>query len=127
MSPLLISIAIFLGVAGLVAAIALLLRGGAESRVEGRLAQLTGAKATSGAKDLLKESSVLSQPLDATQGMLEEFLAKFRNLTLYFQQADTTVTPSRFFTLCAILAGGAIVTGAAFGISVVALPFLALF
>ncbi len=127
MSPLLISIAVFLGVAGLVAAIAILLRGGAESRVEGRLAELTGAKVTSGAKDLLKESGVLSQPLDATQGMLEEFLAKFRNLTLYFQQADTTVAPSRFFTLCAILAGGAIVTGAVFGLSVVAIPFLALF
>src|SRR5437660_5509460 len=107
MSPLIISIAVFLAVAGVVGAVAFLLRGGADQRVEGRLAELTGNRASPGAKDLLKDSGVLYQPLDATQGMIAAFLAKFRGLTLWFQQADTTIAPSRFFMICGILAGAA--------------------
>jgi tight adherence protein B len=128
MSPLIISIAVFLAVAGVVGTIAILLRGGAESRVEGRLAQLTGAKVTSGAKDnLLTDSGVLSQPLDATQGIVAAFLASFRGLTLWFQQADTTIAPSRFFTVCGMLAAGGLVAGIASGMSLAFVPFLALF
>jgi tight adherence protein B len=128
MSPIIISIAVFLAVAGVVGTIAVLLRGGAESRVEGRLAQLTGAKVTSGAKDnLLKESGVLNQPLDATQGIIAAFLASFRGLTLWFQQADTTIAPSRFFMVCGILAAGGLVAGIASGMSLGFVPFLALF
>jgi tight adherence protein B len=128
MSPIIISIAVFLAVAGVVGTIAVLLRGGAESRVEGRLAQLTGAKVTSGAKDnLLKESGVLNQPLDATQGIIAAFLASFRGLTLWFQQADTTIAPSRFFMVCGMLAVGGLVAGIASGMSLAFLPFLALF
>lgn len=128
MSPLIISIAVFLAVAGVVGTIAVLLRGGAENRVEGRLAQLTGAKVTSGAKDnLLKDSGVLNQPLDATQGIVAAFLASFRGLTLWFQQADTTIAPSRFFTVCGMLAAGGLVAGIASGMSLAFVPFLALF
>lgn len=127
MSPLLISIVVFLGVAGLVGAVAILLRGGAESRVEDRLAQLTSAKGAFANKDLLKESGVLSQPLDATQGMLEDFLAKFRSIALWFQQADTTVSPARFFTLCGILTFGGIVVGVGTGLNYLVIPILAVF
>jgi tight adherence protein B len=92
------------------------------------LAQLTGAKVTSGAKDnLLKESGVLNQPLDATQGIIAAFLASFRGLTLWFQQADTTIAPSRFFMVCGMLAVGGLVAGIASGMSLALVPFLALF
>ena len=41
------------------------------------------AKIAGGGKDnLLKDSGVLSQPLDATQGILAAFLGRFRNLSL---------------------------------------------
>jgi tight adherence protein B len=107
MSPLIISIAVFLAVAGVVGAVAFLLRGGADQRVEGRLAELTSNRMFPGAKDLLKDSGVLYQPLDATQGIVAAFLAKFRGLTLWFQQADTTIAPSRFFMICGMLAAAA--------------------
>jgi tight adherence protein B len=110
MNSIIIIVTVFIGVAGLVGVVALMLRGTADSRVEGRLAQLTGAKITSGAKDnLLKESGVLAQPLDATQGMIESFLAKFRGLTRWFQQADVTIAPSRFFAICGAMGGVALV------------------
>jgi hypothetical protein len=94
MSPIIICLVVFLAVTGLVGAVAFLVRSGSENRVEDRLAQLTGAKVA--IKDsVLKDSGVLSQPLDATQGIIDVFLAKFRGLTLWFQQANTTITPSR--------------------------------
>jgi tight adherence protein B len=127
MSPLIISIAVFLAVAGVVGAAAFLLRGSAESRVEGRLAELTGSRVSSGAKDLLKDSGVLYQPLDATQGIVAAFLAKFRNLTLWFQQADTTIAPSRFFMVCGMLAAAAMAASVAGGLNVAVAPVLALF
>ena len=71
MSPIFISVAAFFGVAALVGAVAMLLRGGKESRTEDRLAVLTAVRA-GGGKNMLKESGVLSQPLDTTQGALAE-------------------------------------------------------
>jgi len=126
MSPIIICIAVFLAVTGLVGAVAFLVRGGSENRVEDRLAVLTGAKTTVKG-ELLKDSGVLSQPLDATHGMLEDFLAKFRGLTLWFQQANTTIAPSRFFAICAGLGFAAMVAGVATGMCPIAAPILGIF
>jgi tight adherence protein B len=126
MSPLIICIAVFLAVAGLVGAVAILVRSRTENRVEDRLAQLTGASPS--VKDAaLKDSGVLAQPLDATQGMIEDFLAKFRGLTLWFQQANTTIAPSRFFAICAGLGFAAMVAGVATGMGPIAAPILGIF
>src|SRR5687768_7198155 len=96
---LFIPIAVFVGVAALVGGIIMMLRGRTEEAMESRLAQLTGAR---GSKDSLLNQSVLHQPLDATQGILAGFFARFRNLRLLFEQADTTLTPAKF---CAISGG----------------------
>jgi tight adherence protein B len=95
----LIPIAVFVGVASLVVGIAMLIRGRTEEAVASRLAQLTTAR---GGKDSLLTKSVLTQPLDATQGLLADFFARFRNLRLLFEQADTNLTPAKF---CAISGG----------------------
>ena len=125
MSPLLVMIAVFVAISVLVAAVAFWLQGGAETKVEDRLAQLTGAKVGSGGKDsLLKESGVLTQPLDATQGLVEEFLARFRNLSLWFEQANVTMSPSRFFGICGVLAVLGIVGGVVSGMHPGAIPFV---
>jgi tight adherence protein B len=125
MSPLLVMIAVFVATSLLVAAVVFWLHGGAESKVEDRLAQLTGAKVGSGGKDnLLKESSVLTQPLDATQGLVEEFLARFRNLSLWFEQANVTMSASRFFGICGVLAVLGIAAGAVSGMSAGVLPLV---
>jgi tight adherence protein B len=96
---LFIPIAVFVGVASLVGGVALLLRGRTEEAMAARLAQLTGSR---GGKDSALTQSVLYQPLDATQNVLSEFFARFRNLRLLFEQADTTLTPAKF---CAISGG----------------------
>ncbi|HEY2762025.1 MAG TPA: hypothetical protein VGI75_14810, partial [Pirellulales bacterium] len=81
MSPLIISIIAFFGVAALVGGVAMLLRGDNTARTEDRLAMLTAGKAVVGGS---AQSSVLSQPLDGTQTALAEFLSRFRNLSLLF-------------------------------------------
>ncbi len=102
---LFIPIAVFVGVASLVIGIAMFARGRTEEAVASRLAQLTTSR---GGKDSLLGRSVLTQPLDATQGLLADLFARFRNLRLLFEQADTNLTPARF---CAI-SGGLGVAGA---------------
>ncbi len=127
MNLLLITVAVFVAVSLLVAAVALWLHGGAESKVEDRLAQLTGAKVAGSGKDgLLNDSSVLSQPLDATQGLVEEFLARFRSLSLWFEQANVTMSASRFFAICGGLALFGIVGGVVAGMHPGLLPFIGL-
>jgi tight adherence protein B len=96
---LFIPIAVFVGVASLVGGIVLLLRGRTEEAMATRLAQLTGSRA---GKEGALTQSVLYQPLDATQNVLSQFFARFRNLRLLFEQADTTLTPAKF---CAISGG----------------------
>ncbi|HEX3998880.1 MAG TPA: type II secretion system F family protein [Pirellulales bacterium] len=127
MNPLLITIAVFVAVSLLVAIVAMWFHGGVETKVEDRLAQLTGAKVAGGGKDgLLKESGVLTQPLDATQGMLEEFLARFRGFSLWFEQANVTITASRFFGICGALAAVAVVGGFVMRLNPAVLPLLGL-
>ncbi len=123
MSPLLISIAAFFGVAALVGAVALLLRGGDNSRAEDRLTALTSGKP----KDGMKNSGVLTHPLDATQGMLGEFLARFKNLSLLFEQADTNLTATKFFAISAGMGLGGSVAAAFTGLSPIVVPVFAVF
>jgi tight adherence protein B len=120
MSALLIPIAAFVGVAAIVGALALLLRGDNSSRVEDRLAMLTSGRAAAGAGP--QQSTVLSQPLNTTQNALSEFLARFRNLSQLFVQADTSLTATKFFIISAGLAFAGSVAGAATGISPLIIP-----
>jgi tight adherence protein B len=120
MSALLIPIAAFVGVAAIVGALALLLRGDDSSRMEDRLAMLTSGRPGAGSGS--QQSSVLSQPLDTTQNAFSEFLARFRNLSQLFVQADTSLTPTRFFVISAGLAFAGSVAGAATGISPLIIP-----
>lgn len=121
MSAILIPIAAFVGVAAIVGALALLLRGDNSTRVEDRLAMLTSGRSGAGGNGP-QQSSVLSQPLDTTQNALAEFLAKFRNLSLMFVQADTSLTPTKFFIISAGLAFAGSVAGAATGVSPLVIP-----
>jgi len=105
MSPtLLISIAAFVGVAALIGGIAMILRDKSDKGVEQRLDVLTGAVSAHSVKDSLLKASILSGPLNATPSIIEGIVARFRQLRLLFEQADTTLTPSRFFGISAMLA-----------------------
>src|SRR5260221_5706062 len=120
MSPLLISIAAFFGVAALVGGVAMLLRGDNSSRNEDRLALLTGAKSSTHGNS--PQSSVLYQPLETTQNALVVFLSRFQNLSLLFLQADTTLTPSKFFGISGVMALAGSVAGAVTGITPAVIP-----
>jgi tight adherence protein B len=113
MSPLIISILAFFAVAGFVGAAALWFRGEETTRSEDRLAELTASKAGSGNKNILQNSGVLMQPLDATQGALAEFLSRFSQISLLFVQANTTLTPAKFCVISGVMGlAGAIAAGA---------------
>ena len=103
-SPILISIAAFVGVAALVGGVAMLLRGNGESAVENRLSTLTGTGPAKSARNAIQDS-LLMQPLDMRQSVLELFISRFGNLPVLFEQADTTLTVSRFLGISGAMAG----------------------
>jgi tight adherence protein B len=127
MSPLLlIGIAAFVGVAALVGGIALTLHERPHSRVEDRLDLFTGANTPAAREGLLKPQSVLNEPLDAAPGMAERLLSRFGNISLLFEQADTTLTLPKLLVLCGAMGAGGIVLGGALRISFFFLPLTAL-
>ena len=104
MSPLVLSVLAFLGVAALVGGGAMLVMAPATSRVADRLDILTGVTAAPGAKDaLLKDNSVLSRPLDDAPNMIAQLFERFGNCELLFEQADTTLTITKFAAVSAML------------------------
>ena len=128
MNPLFITIAVFCAVSAIVALLAFWLRGGDDSSVETRLDQLTGARGGAGAKEsLLSQSGVLSQPLDATQGILAEFLARFKNLKFWFEQANVSMSPARFAVLCGVLSGVGMVVAVVTHLHPAAIPVIGCF
>ena len=117
---LFIPIAVFVGVACLVIGVAMLLRGRTEEAVASRLAQLTAPRF--GGKDGLLSRSVLMQPLGATQGILAEFFARFRNLRLLFEQADTNLTPAKFCVVSGALGLAGMLVSLVSGLHVAVAP-----
>jgi tight adherence protein B len=97
MSPLMISLAAFVAVSCLVGAVAMILRGGGDEKLEGRLDVLTGLSTANTAKDILTQESVLMRPLDEGFGLFERIVARIGSLQLLFEQAETKMTPATFF------------------------------
>lgn len=127
MSPLIIAVAAFIGVVALVGGLAMLVREKPASKVEGRLDLLTGAAVPGGTKDgLLKETSVLAQPLDKVPGFFEVFLERFGNVARLFEQADTSLTIGRLLLISLILGVAGAALAAALGISPVLMPVFGL-
>jgi tight adherence protein B len=123
---LLIAIAAFVGVAALVGGLAIIVRERPGGRIENRLDLLTGASAPT-KESLLKQSSVLAQPLDKVPGFLEIFLERFGNFRMLFEQADTSLTVARMGVISGVLALAGVALGAALGIYAALLPVVALF
>ncbi|MBX7168940.1 MAG: type II secretion system F family protein [Pirellulales bacterium] len=103
MSPLMISIAAFVGVSALVGAVAVMLRERTDGRTEDRL-DLFAAAGGKGARKEQKET-VLLEPLDDHESALDQFLNEHFNLTRLFEQADTSLKPATFFLISAIFGG----------------------
>jgi tight adherence protein B len=104
MSPLVISLVVFSGVAALVGGVGFFLKAASETGVEDRLDMLTGSTTTKQAKEALLKGSVLAQPLENGQHLVWAYLSRLGNLNLLFEQADTTITAPQFFGISAIVA-----------------------
>jgi tight adherence protein B len=122
MTPLIISIAAFLGVAALVGGVALLLRGPESSKLEDRLDMLAGHKHPTAGKENALQSSLLAtleQP-----NYFELLVKRMARLSTLFEQADTRLTPSRFFAISGGLALAGMALPLASGISAALAPVL---
>ncbi len=106
MSPILISIAVFVGVAALVGAVAMTLRGPTDELVEERLDLFTGAGGSVRKKPAERVESVLARPLGDSKSWIDGIVARFNRFGLLFEQADTSLTPTAFFLISSALAAG---------------------
>lgn len=118
MTPLVISILAFVGVAALVGGVAVLMRDSSESRVDDRLAAFVTN--SSGSKENKPKPSLLADPLDSKGDIFQNLVRRFSRLSLLFEQADTQMTPTQFFAMSAALgclgAAGAAISGQLIGI-----------
>ncbi|MBW3600141.1 MAG: type II secretion system F family protein [Planctomycetes bacterium] len=105
MFTIIVILAAFVGVAALVAGVAMMFRGESDSKVEDRLAMLT-AQGGRGPVREADKPNLLIQPLDEMPGVLEMFFSRFGNLRLFLEQADTKLSPSKFFITSGGIGGG---------------------
>jgi len=123
---MLIVIAAFIGVTALVGGLAMILLDKSHNRMEDRLDLLTGAASPSSKPNLLKEGTILSQPLDAVPGIFETFFERFGNVNRLFEQADTSLTVGRLVAISAVLAVAGCAVGVIIGIHAALLPVVGL-
>jgi hypothetical protein len=84
-SPLVIGLVAFLGVAALAGGVALLLFGKSSTRLEDRLDQLTGVSTpAAGRPNALKNGGLLAHPLDDRPSFLQTLFERFGNVDLLF-------------------------------------------
>lgn len=125
MSPILIYIAAFVGVAALVGGVAFVLRGPTDNGLEDRLAMLTG-NGSKQQKESLLNKGVLYEPLEASQSFLVEYIHRLVNLKLILDQADVALSPSKFLTICAVFGVAGTCVPALVGVPVVFTPIVGL-
>lgn len=106
MTTILITLAAFVGVAAMVGSVAIMFRGDHDPKFEDRLNALAGL-GQPGSK-LGAKPSLLSE-LQKVPNVFDSAVERLGNLGMIFEQADTTLTPKKFF----IISGGlALVSGA---------------
>jgi len=128
MSPILIAVAAFVGVAALVFGATVAFREKPHSRVEDRLDLLTGLNTPAAAKDgLLRQAGILSEPLDDSPGLMETLFNRFGDIGRLLKQADTQLTPPQLAAISLILGAGGAALGVVARVHVAALVPVGLF
>lgn len=104
MSPSILIIgAVFIGVALLVVAVAMLMRDKSVSQIEGRLNTLTG-KGDKAEGSLAELTQILAQQRGEGRGLMETLLSRWFNLPRLFSQADVSMSVTKFVAICLGLA-----------------------
>jgi len=122
MTPIVISIIVFVGVAALVAGAAFSMRGDTDKELEDRLSVLTGGKSSRKKADAIQYSELLSSIRNESTGAFEKFLSKYLNFRLLFQQADVSMSVTQFLIICGVLAAAGLILPAAAGMSMALAP-----
>jgi len=126
-NPILLGIAVFIGVAAIVGGVALFLQDKPASKIENRLNVLTGISSPAAKEALAREATILSQPLDDRPGIFQLFLERFGNIDLLFEQADTNLTVTKLLGISAILTVLGVAVGIILHIHMAIIPVMGVF
>ncbi len=121
MSPIIIIVAAFVGVAALVGGVAVLLRGDSDEKLEDRLEQLTTGKKGSAAADSVLKAGAL-EAFQGSDGMLDVLMQRMQRFSLFFEQADTSLTPMKFLAISGAMAVAAAIAILAAGLHWACVP-----
>jgi tight adherence protein B len=127
MSPIIVSAAVFFGVAALVGALAFIMQGDREAEVEDRLSALTAGKKGRGKVSSAEYKDLLTKMRADGSGGVEKFVSRYLNLRLLFEQANVTMSVPTFVTITGILAGVGLMLPALAGFNVAFGPVMAIF
>ncbi|PHS16952.1 MAG: secretion protein [Blastopirellula sp.] len=125
MLSILIPIAAFVGVAALVGGLAMLLRGDVNEQVESRLDSMTGSSNTSSIPGISNQGGLLNADLLGETNQIEDFVAKYFNLKLFLEQAQSNMSVSKFVLVTLGLAGAGLVLPTIIGAPVYVGPIVA--
>ena len=128
MTPLVIYIAVFLGVAATIGALAFIMSGDREAEVEERLSVLTGGRKAGNKGNPAQYQELLAAMKSTEQPTaVERFISKYLNLRLLFDQADVHFPIPQFLIICAGLFGAGLMLPTLAGFNVMLAPLLAVF
>jgi tight adherence protein B len=127
MTSIVVYIAVFLGVAALVGAIAFIMRGDREAEVEQRLSALTAGKKGRGKVDTAQYQELLNAMRNEGGGTIEKMISRYLNLRLLFEQANVSLSVANFVVICGAMGAVGICLPSVAGLSVALAPLMALF
>ncbi len=97
MDPWIISVAAFLGVAALVAAVAFVMRDFGSTTAEDRLKIMTGKKSRDGETGAIVKDKLIRESLGGLSGIFSGLTERLARLSLLFEQADSPIKADVFF------------------------------
>jgi tight adherence protein B len=104
--------------------IAMLMRSKPATRMEDRLDLITGSNTPAALKDGLSKQSVLAQPFGEEESFFHKLFARFGQIDLLFEQADTSLTVTKLAFICLGMAGSGFLLGAVLRLHVAAIPVI---
>ncbi len=128
MSPIVISVLVFFGVAALVGAVAFILRGDKEAEVEERLSVLTsGGKKHRSKVEAAQYQELLKSMRGESTSAIERIVSRYLNLRLLFEQANVSLSVANFMIICGGLAMVGLLLPSIGGLSVALAPVMSAF
>ncbi len=128
MTPTVISIIAFIGVAGLLTAVFMLLDQDTNRHVESRLDVLAGkkTKTAEGLSPNVTREALTTEALGGISQATQHLLNRFGSLKLLFQQADVSIKPDQFLMLVAGLFGFGFLVAMLLNVSIPLYPLFAI-